>query len=95
MSDPTGRVPTVTVSSQQFVLAVLVLSLMASVVGILAFVEIPKENQTVFNVVVGAIGGFVAGALAFYFPSSVGARAKDEAISKLTDQLPAKPPEKP
>lgn len=81
------RTPMVSTSGQQFVIALTILAITVGVLVVLSFVPVPKENQTVLNVVVGNIMGFVAATMAFYFPSSVGGRAKDEAINKLTDQL--------
>ncbi len=89
--DPTIKKPLVSTSGRQFVVALFILSTTIGVLLMLGFVTVPKENQTVLNVVVGNIMGFTGATIAFYFPSSVGARSKDEAITKLADQLTAPP----
>ena len=91
-ADPTGGKPMITTTTQQFLMAVAILGLAVLVVMIIGFVHVPKENQTLFTALVGAIGGWVGATISFYFPSSVGARAKDEAIATMAAQISSTPP---
>lgn len=87
MTDTTDRAPLITVSGQQFVIGASVVLLWVGVMLILAFVPIPTANRDAFNLFLGGILGAGTTVLAFYFPSSVGARSKDEAIARVTDAL--------
>jgi hypothetical protein len=87
--DPTGGKPAITTSSQQFIIVLVVLFITMATLTMLAVIDPPKENQTVLNVVVGNIMGWVSASIAFYFPSSVGARAKDETIATMSAALAA------
>ena len=79
--------PVFTISGQQFILGLGVISLWAIVLGVLAFLPVPPANKDAFNLFLGGILGAGTTVLSFYFPSSVGARSKDEAITKLTDAV--------
>lgn len=94
MSDPTvapedpataGRRPLLTVSGQQFWLALVIIIGDFIIIGMLFFVNIPTDNERIIDIALGVILGAGGTVAAFYFPSSVGARSKDEAINKLTD----------
>lgn len=91
MTDPTGRTPLISTTTQQFAMAIVILLLAAGVLLILAFVKVPSDNQTLFTALVGGIAGWVGATISFYFPSSVGARSKDEAIATLSAAV-ATPP---
>lgn len=96
MADPTGATPSITTSTQQFVLALLVLAMAGGMLTLLFFVQIPKDNQQLLTLSLGIVLGIAGTIASFYWPSSVGARSKDETISKLADQVagptgPAKP----
>lgn len=84
--------PMLTVSGQQFTIAVGVMTAWALVLAALVFLPIPDANRDAFNLFLGAVIGAGTTVLAFYFPSSVGARSKDEAIVKLTDAVQAAQP---
>lgn len=89
MADTSVKVPMITVSGQQFVMGFCIIALWAMVLTVLAFVTLPDNNRDAFNLFLGGILGAGTTVLAFYFPSSVGSRAKDEAITKLTDAVTA------
>ncbi len=84
--------PVFSVSGQQFILGGAVLTLWVGVLVTLATVAVPTENRDAFNLFLGAIIGAGTTVLGFYFPSSVGARSKDEAITKLTDVVASAAP---
>lgn len=90
--DPTGKTPLISTTSQQFVMALMILALATMVILIIGFVHVPKENQTLFTALVGGIAGWVGATIAFYFPSSVGSRSKDEAIATMAAQIASSPP---
>lgn len=83
---------TPSVSAQQFTLGFGVVALWLMVLVILAFVPMPDKNRDAFNLFLGGVLGAGTTVLSFYFPSSVGARSKDEAIVKLTDAVTASNP---
>lgn len=85
MADP--KAPLLTVSGQQFIIGGSIVMLWVGVMLVLAFIPIPDSNRDAFNLFLGGILGAGTTVLAFYFPSSVGARSKDEAIVKVTDAL--------
>ncbi len=74
-----------TTSGQQFMIAVIALIGDFILVGMLFFINIPADNERILDVVIGVMIGIATTVAAFYFPSSVGARAKDEALNKLAD----------
>ena len=83
--------PTLTTSSQQFYIAAAVFFLVVFVLATLSFANIPEKNQSAMFGAVGYILGFGSAVMAFYFPSSVGSRAKDDTIASLAGQLKAAP----
>lgn len=84
--------PVLSTSSQQFIIGGGIVTLWVGVMLILAFVPIPTPNRDAFNLFLGGILGAGTTVLAFYFPSSVGARSKDEAIAGLTALATANAP---
>lgn len=83
---------TLKTSSQQFYIAAAVFLLVVFVLATLAFANIPEKNQSAMFGAVGYILGFGSAVMAFYFPSSVGSRAKDDTIASLAGQLKAPQP---
>lgn len=79
----------VSVSGQQFLIGLYIVALWGAAFLILAFVNIPEKNIATFNLFLGGVLGAGTTVLAFFFPSSIGARSKDEAITKLTDAVAA------
>ncbi len=84
--------PLFSVSGQQFIIGLGVITLWAIVLGALLFRAVPDQNRDAFNLFLGAVIGAGTTVLGFYFPSSIGARSKDEAITKLTDAVAASTP---
>lgn len=63
--------------------------LLAAVLGILAFVAIPKENQQLFTALAsGVIGSGVGTFIGFRWGSSKSSQAKDATIASLADPTP-------
>lgn len=81
-----------TTSVQQFIIGASIVLLWIGVLIILALVDIPAGNKDAFNLFLGGILGAGTTVLAFYFPSSVGARSKDEAIVGLATLAAANTP---
>ena len=50
------------------------------ILTVMFFANIPNDSQTVLNVLLGALAGGVVQILNFYFGSSKGSKAKDDAI---------------
>lgn len=92
MADPSGKTPTITTSTQQFIIGLLVVVLVGFLIGAMFFVTVPKDNARLLDISLGVVLGAMGTVLAFYFPSSVGSRAKDEAISSLATQIAGSPP---
>ena len=84
--------PLLSTAGQQLIVAVVILALAAAILYIVGFVSVPKENTTLLNVAEGLVLGWVGAIIAFYFPSSVGARSKDEAIATMSAALTSPPP---
>lgn len=70
-------------STQQFILALIVMSLLILDILILAFVEIPKANESTFNLFLGTQLGVVGTVASFVFPSNVSSASKDHTIATL------------
>lgn len=59
-------------------IATFVLALFTLVVVALLFIEIPKQNQRVLDILLGALVGFAGAIVTFYFGSSLGSKMKDK-----------------
>jgi hypothetical protein len=53
----------------------------------LFFVNIPDENKTIIDMVVGIVIGGYTSIMAFYFGSSKGSKDKSSVIDKMTDRF--------
>jgi hypothetical protein len=70
-------------SRARFILGVVIITLGAGFLGVLVFVPIPEGNQRIIDVAAGLVLGWGGAVVQFYFGSSSGSTAKDEAISDL------------
>ncbi len=78
--------PPVLPLSIPFVLMILVLTLLAAMLFIMAFHEIPASNKDLFNIMLGALVGAFSMGVAYFWGSSSNSRAKDETINRITTQ---------
>ena len=76
------------VRKQQFIQSLIVWSIIASVVGILAFVPIPSANQDAFNLMLGFLFGVATTVAAFTWPSNVESGIKNDTIANLAAKTP-------
>lgn len=53
------------------------------------FLDIPDENDTAFNILLGNIMGWLSALVAFGFPSNIGNAKKDDTIKRLADAASA------
>ena len=84
------------ISGVRFVSVPFVLMLIASIallgiIGVLAFITVPKENLNTLTTVVGSVTAAFLTIVGFYFGSNSSSKAKDQAISNLTPQSAAPP----
>lgn len=70
-------------STQQFILALIMVGMLVVDLLILAFVALPTGNKDTFNLFLGTQLGIIAGVAAFAFPSNVSNAAKDHTIATL------------
>lgn len=62
--------------------------LLGGVLLILAFVQIPKDNLTLFGSIgSGVVGAGIAAYIGYRWGSSKGSQAKDDAIATLTNKV--------
>lgn len=75
--------------SKRFVyyLAIVVVAFVFVLVGGLFFVEIPQDNKTIIDMVIGIIIGGFTSIMAFFFGSSKGSKDKQAEIEKLTNRI--------
>lgn len=74
----------------KYVLACIILLAFLMVVWTLCYKVVPKENEQVFNIIVGLIAANVSNMVNYYFGTSSSSKAKDEVISsalKSSQQL--------
>lgn len=64
----------------KYVIGVVILLAFLMVVGALCFKVIPKENEQVFNIIVGMIAANVATMVNYHFGSSSGSKAKTDLL---------------
>lgn len=91
MADPTGKTPVISTSTQQFIIALCIVGIAGTMLWVLAHSAIPEKNIQMLNLALGSVLTIMGGVFAFFFPSSVGARSKDEAISNLASQIASSP----
>ena len=60
------------------IIAYLIIGLFAAIVLALLFVEVPKSNERILDVLIGALAGYVGAIVTFYWGSSLGSKMKDE-----------------
>lgn len=74
--------------SKRFIyyLTIGIVSFVFIMVGALFFVEIPQDNKTIIDMVVGIVIGGYTSIMAFYFGSSKGSKDKASTIEKLTNR---------
>lgn len=75
------------IRKQQFVLALCLFGLLALSAAALALLEIPKENVTVFSMLVSQLLVVLALVAKYYWPSSVSSEQKNDVISTLTSKV--------
>ena len=57
-----------------------VLAILAFIAWALVYMPIPSENQNAITVLLGVVAAQVSGVVGYYFGSSAGSKAKDEAL---------------
>lgn len=75
------------IRKQQFVLALCLFALLGLSAAALALIEIPKENVTVFSMLVSQLLVVLALVAKYYWPSSVSSEQKNDVISTLTSKV--------
>ena len=65
------------------VLAVVIHAMLALLLWALFTRHIPAENQSAANILLGVVGGGVTSVWAFYYGSSVGSKAKTDALAEI------------
>lgn len=68
------------------VLAVVVHVLLAFLLYAMFTRAIPEQNKSAADILVGVLGGGVASVWSYYFGSSIGSKAKTEALSKAIEK---------
>ena len=63
------------------VLALLVTAGFFGMLGIMAFRDLPIPNKDMLNVMLGSLGAAWVAVVSYYFGSSAGSRAKDDALA--------------
>ena len=92
MVDTTTKPPAISTSTQQFILAILVVLMAGGMLTLLFFINIPKDNEQLLTLALGIVLGVLGTIASFYWPSSVGSKAKDDAINALASQVASAPP---
>lgn len=69
------------------ILAAVLISLVCAVVLLLFFVPAPDQNRDAINLVLGALLGWIAAIVTFYFGSSKSSQSKDDTIATATQAL--------
>jgi hypothetical protein len=70
-------------SHARFALGVVIILVGAGFVGSLLFFKVPEGNERILDLAAGIMLGWGGAVVSFYFGSSSGSTAKDEAISGL------------
>lgn len=77
----------------EMAIAAALFAMLAGILLILAFHEVPKENQTLFtSLASGVVGAGAMALLNFLWGSSSGSQAKDATISALSAPTPPSDP---
>ena len=80
------------------VLAILAMLIFLVLFVFVVFFDVPEQNQTLLNVLVGIFGTLITGIFGYYFGSSSGSKAKtkilDDELSQ-DDLQTSHPPDKP
>lgn len=70
-------------SPTQHMVALLVVSVYAGLVGVLSFHSVPGENKEALEIVLGVLGSAFGGVIGFYFGSSTASRASTDALAAV------------
>jgi hypothetical protein len=57
------------------------------VLGLLIFKELPQGNKDLFNILLGALIGFMSSVVTYFYGSSAGSAKKDETIAAQSKEL--------